>query len=208
MFSHWHLTGLSLHCHIQTTVGRQTPTMWVLATFLCWGVPELTLTPMWPGAEGRGTTWCCPAEWKSGTGYCGSCLCRCLIMDPTPVRKGMDAPVCLNVLYCIWSWLHNKLKAALWSAERCFIIFGPHHGQLNSCFLEAVVSGFVMLCCGVNSSIWQMEPNSSPKSNFFRSRLSNISISSHPGYCSILVLNNLLFRTISFSQYLINCTQA
>lgn len=89
----WQLTGLFLHRHIQTTAGRQRPTMWVLATFWCWSAVLLMLTPTWPGAERGGTTRVCPLEWKSGRGYCGFYLCRCLIMDPTPVRKGIETRV-------------------------------------------------------------------------------------------------------------------
>lgn len=108
----WQVTGLLLHCHIQTTGERQRPTMWVLANSFCWGVPLLMLTPTWPGAEGGRTTWACPLEWKSGTGYCGFYLCRCLMMDPTPVRKGTETPVLLSRFDCIRSWLHKELKAA------------------------------------------------------------------------------------------------
>ncbi len=120
---------LLLQCHIQATLGGQTPTMWALATFLCWDAPRLMLTRTWPGAEGVGTFPACHMEWKSGTGYCGFNLCRCLIMDPTSVRKGMEPSR--------RSFLLPELKLAYPAAVSPFIFFflgiGLHRGWGFGC---------------------------------------------------------------------------
>ena len=108
----WQMTGFPLHRPIQTTVGRQITTMWVQDASSCWGVTLQTLTATWPGAEQGGGMWACPVEWRSGLGYCGFYLCRLLMLEPTPVRKGikhMCHSGCVKRFNVCKCWLMSQL---------------------------------------------------------------------------------------------------
>lgn len=117
-------------CLIQTTVGRQTRTMWVLDMCFCWAASLLMTRLRWCGAEGMAPLRPSPLTWRSETGCCGSYLWRCLIMEPTSVRKGTKTKLKQQPLEasCFLTSKNSWVVGLDFSVDRKYATSGKIHG--------------------------------------------------------------------------------